>query len=1596
MGLSGFAWQAFADEPSSTQQTSSTAADEECAITFQVRYPAVPGIEISDEELENGILMSGSAKGLPAPSEETKGRNMLGLEGVEITYPSAYEDIVLHDVLNGTLDPMTGLPFVKAFVYAEAGSSAAAYGGHYTIEWTKLSNDGSHYTMEGWAFLNYENFRNVAFYVAEPGFAGPRGSAVYTLQTSYMVPDGQRECDLAQPEMAAALERDGLAYGFIGWYQDKARISEAHFTSTIAANSFEVCNYYGAYERDYDIAIEYTKVVYDSSPHYASVEVPDDVVVYYAKENDMGSVLDDDWQTEPPSIANVGTEKWYVKAVAEDGTAIYKSFNLEIEKRPVTITAHPLRKIFGEDEPDGGKATLTIEGYESLSDQQKASINAELGSIDLSQGRGHPIMYNVVGVYQGAVAPCEGADSYEREFPNFAFTIVPADFTIVAASIAPEAGLVTIEMPAAMPYNGNEQKLAPLLKQGNFALVEGVDYDIVSYEGNMIDAGAVTVRLEGRGNYDTEGSTAEVSYTIARRPVTVTIPDLEYPILYGSSDQLPTPEIAIEGNDLTPEQRTVLEEKLAFITQTRVTVDGDGAVGDRNLVLADAVQQQLGEMADFIFTVHEGACTVDPGVEYATVVLDTPMAKFYDGQPLSPPEPRVLGPAWDGWPELQGYTFTYQVKNESGEWIDCSREEASLTDAGLLEVRARAEKPNYIPVTMDGSQPCYLQIYRRGVTISAEQPPEKSAKVFGTPDPEFDNATVTVDMLDTDGDLQQLQAYVEEVLGDIPVRRMNVSGGSVPEENASTVPYSRSLRPDCDISSLEASEALKNYALSLTGADFAITPADISVAMVSGLSDAVYKGEPYYQVPQLTYNDAMLQERVDYTFSEFPLDQERAGQKVFRLIGEGNFTGRLEVAYTISPRKVMVQLPDFELAYGSAVSNPIGIPVDFQVAQAADEMLPESLSQQVSSILNYTDSVVAPGEYDRLGTYEGAVILSESSRANLESLTNFVFMVTPGDLIVIRGEAANATIQLEGGQRVYNGAPLSVAAQVIGANYAPMEGFTFAYEYNDQFQANGMPEWDTWQPWAGEGAPCLDGVGKMAVRATAMHDCYLEITMNEWEYAVLEVTPCPVAITLDPAVITCKGFIDSDPIFPDALMSQPADLSPQAWDALQEGVDLRVSYRGNSNAGDKELSIGCSAEELNEAFPNFSFTVETRMFVINRTYLTDAGLSLSIPDTVDYAGEPVRVTPIITYERDGQVIALRENVDFTIDYIGSTTDVGVVGYTIEGIRNFEGSISGQYNIEQLSATIQVPDAEVLYGEELGELEPAVIMISGKPLNQCSAALQAAIGALNIDLDVVREGLPTALGVHEGALTISELAENLNGYQNNIEFTIEPGDLTIMALDSNGVALTVRDVCRMYNGELLSPDAQLDVDPAAGDGWSLEYSWLWGMPGQEAPDEGAQWPEWTWADPAFSGVGKIFIKVRAVCDGHEPVLMSVEQQGRDYVIVEVVKRPVILTAPDAQKVYGQADPDFGEALIEFGGDELTDGQKAALEEELRRDGMSLKVKRAESVSEDAGVYEGGLVLNKSQDELNYEPYEPIYYPVNYSFTVVPGTFTILPA
>ena len=172
----------------------------------------------------------------------------------------------------------------------------------------------------------------------------------------------------------------------------------------------------------------------------------------------------------------------------------------------VTITEHSAEHVY-----DGTEKTVT--GYDVKSISNKHYTKDDFTFSGKAEVKG-----TNVGEYPMNVQASDFTNN-SHNFKNVTFIIEDGSLKITPKSIVPsETNSMEVTGPADTKYNGDEQKLKPVVKDQGKVLTENVDYKL-SYTGDTTNVGTVKITIKGKGNYN--GST-EVSYKITERSVTLT------------------------------------------------------------------------------------------------------------------------------------------------------------------------------------------------------------------------------------------------------------------------------------------------------------------------------------------------------------------------------------------------------------------------------------------------------------------------------------------------------------------------------------------------------------------------------------------------------------------------------------------------------------------------------------------------------------------------------------------------------------------------------------------------------------------------------------------------------------------------------------------------------------------------------------------------------------------------------------------------------------------------------------------------------------------------------------------------------------------
>ena len=383
------------------------------------------------------------------------------------------------------------------------------------------------------------------------------------------------------------------------------------------------------------------------------------------------------WTIDPSTITatNVSDSKIVKVRVSSDNYTgeLKGEENLEITKRPVTVTGRTYTKVYGTDDPE-----LEADVDNLVKDDK----------IDYAVTRAPG---NDVGDY--AVIPSGEKDqgNYEVTYKNGKLTITKAEKFELHAALSAESRKKT--------YDGNKLEGA-----ATATVTEGttISYSVDGGEWttkvpSIKNVKKVTVKAKAENpNYETPD---EIEYTleITKRPVTVT--GRTYTKVYGTDD----PELEADVDNL------VKDDKIDYA----VTRAPGNDVGDYAVIPSGEKDQ-----GNYEVTYKNGKLTI---TKAETMTLTPELTgkdaeKTYDSKPLSGGAKASV---------KEGTKITYST--DGGEtWSETL---PSITDVGTLNVKAKAENKNYKDVTVDYT----LKVTRKAVTVTADN----KSKLFGETDPKL-------------------------------------------------------------------------------------------------------------------------------------------------------------------------------------------------------------------------------------------------------------------------------------------------------------------------------------------------------------------------------------------------------------------------------------------------------------------------------------------------------------------------------------------------------------------------------------------------------------------------------------------------------------------------------------------------------------------------------------------------------------------------------------------------------------------------------------------------------------------------------------------
>ena len=759
-------------------------------------------------------------------------------------------------------------------------------------------------------------------------------------------------------------------------------------------------------------------------------------------------------QTETGSSKNTFTYTLNEKTLEKNYVIEIKEGTLEVipvtDEVTVTITEHSAEHVY-----DGTEKTVT--GYDVKSISNKHYTKDDFTFSGKAEVKG-----TNVGEYPMNVQASDFTNN-SHNFTNVTFVIEDGLLKITPKSIVPsETNGMEVTGPADTKYNGDEQKLKPVVKDQGKVLTENVDYEL-SYTGDTTNAGTVKITIKGKGNYN--GST-EVSYKITERNVTLTSA---------------TDSKVYDKNPLTNHNVTV--EGDGFVKEEGATYNVTGSqtsVGESDNEFTYTLKSNT-KAKNYNITTHNGKLIVTAEASEVTVVITGRTGTFpYDGT-----EKSVKG--YDV-SITQGSTYTEADFTFSGN-DEVKGTEANTYPMGLKVSDFTNNNTNYSSVTFvvnDGS----LVINPKSIIPDGPDTPDEKKTGIEVTDPEgsiYDGLPhvnpLKVTDTKTGKELEENKDYTLTYVGDVVnvgTVKVKVKGiGNYTGEftkKYQITPREYTVTTDSaekpyDGTALTAGGRVNNLAdgetvtLKMTGSQtevgssnntysltwdgsatvsnythgtdsiglLTVTPKSIIPSDTNGIevtkpADSKYDGDVHENRPVVkdTKTGATLVEGTDYTLS-YKGDTTNAGTVKVTITGVGNYTGSHNVEYQITKRNVTLTSATDSKVYDKTPLTNSNITIGG-----------DGFAKLEGASYNVTGSQTNVGDSDNEFTYK----LNDDTKAsnyNIEVKFGKLYITTQDGQVIVVITGHKKTYDYDGTEKTVSGYDVSITE---GSTYAEAD-FTF-------------------------------------------------------------------------------------------------------------------------------------------------------------------------------------------------------------------------------------------------------------------------------------------------------------------------------------------------------------------------------------------------------------------------------------------------------------------------------------------------------------------------------------------------------------------------
>ena len=1014
------------------------------------------------------------------------------------------------------------------------------------------------------------------------------------------------------------------------------------------------------------------------------------------------------------SQTNVGTSDNTFAYALKDGTLASNyiitteagklTVNPVTDKVTVTIKEHSAEHVY-----DGTEKTVT--GYDVKSISNKHYTKDDFTFTGTAEVKG-----TNVGEYPMNVQASDFTNN-SHNFTNVTFIIEDGSLKITPKSIVPsETNGMEVTGPADTKYNGDEQKLTPVVKDQGKVLTENVDYKL-SYIGDTTNVGTVKITIKGKGNYN--GST-EVSYKITKRSVTLT--SATDSKVY-DKDPLTNHNVTIGGDGFVKEEGA-----------TYNVTGSQTSVGESDNEFTYTLKSNT-KAENYNITTQNGKLIVTAEASEVTVVITGRNGTFpYDGT-----EKSVKG--YDV-SITQGSTYTEADFTFSGN-DEVKGTEANTYPMGLKVSDFTNNNTNYSSVTFvvnDGS----LVINPKSIIPDGPDTPDEKKTGIEVKDPEgsiydglphvnpltvTDTKTGATLVKDTDYTLSYSKDVINVGTVTVTVKgKGNYTGEFTKRYQITPREYTvttDSAEKPYDGTALTAGGRVNNLAdgetvtLKMTGSQtevgssnntysltwdgsatvsnythgtdsiglLTVTPKSINTQeiTVTKPADSKYDGNEHKNKPTVKDGEKVLVEDTDYTLS-YSEDVINAGTVTVTIKGKGNYSQKTTVDYQITPRTV-------NLTSGSDSKTYDGTPlVKHDVTVSED-----GFADGEGATYSYTGTQTDAGSSENTFTYA----LNEGTLAS-----NYEITTVNGTLTV---EAVKTEVKVE------------IAGHTDTVTY---DGQVHSVSGYDVTNISNKLYSDT----------AISFTGTAVVSRIVAGTSYMGLTAAQFSNTSANFTNVTFVVHDGWLKIDPKSIIPDGPDTPDEKktgieVTKPADSKydgnvhenkPVVKDTktgatLVEGTDYTLSYKGDTtNAGTVTVTItgagnytGSHNVEYQITKRNVTLTSATDSKVYDKTPLTNSNITIGGDGFAKLEGASYHVTGSqtnvgdsdneFTYKLNDDTKASNYNIEVKFGKLYITTQDGQVIVVITGHKK-------TYDYDGTEKTVSGYDVSITEGSTYAETD----------------------------------------------------------------------------------------------------------------------------------------------------------------------------------------------------------------------------------------------------------------------------------------------------